>query len=282
MTKLLKTLIAILITAMLLPATALAADQLWDDYTIPATRQKERLVDNADLLSSYEESSLLSTLDSLSEQHSCNIVILTVDEHTGPIQDFADDYFDYNGFGCDYDGAGILFMLSMSDREWAISTSGDGIAAFTDYGQEKMMDALYEPLGDGDYYAAFNKYAEICDRYLAMYESGTAFDVGMSMPKTASETAGEMFMSFILSLIVAFIVIMIMKSKLKSVKMNVGASGYQTKSGLKLSINRDSFVNKTLTKTPIPKSSDSGRSGGGSSVHHSSSGSSHGGSHGHF
>ena len=133
-------LLLVYLFVLMLPVRALASDQLWDSNTKPATRQKPRLVDNADLLTDSEEKDLLKTLDSLSEKWRCNIVILTVQSHDGYIQDFADDYFDYNGFGADYNGSGILFMLSMEDRSWAISTAGDAIYAFTDYGQEYMVN----------------------------------------------------------------------------------------------------------------------------------------------
>ena len=95
-----------------------AAEILWDSYEVPSTRQKPRLVDNADLLTSSEEETLLALLDETSAKWQCNIAVLTVESHDGSIQDFADDYFDYNGFQADYDGSGILFMLSMADRAY--------------------------------------------------------------------------------------------------------------------------------------------------------------------
>lgn len=274
-----------LILVLLLPVNTFAADVLWDSYEVPSTRQKERLLDNADLLSDSEEADLLRKLDSLSEQWSCNIVVLTVDSHNGPIQDYADDYFDYNGFGTDYN-SGILFMLSMADREWAIGTYGSAIQTFTDYGQSRMMDNMMPYLRDGDYSGAFNAYAETCDYYLALDEEGEAYDVGYQEPRTSADIVRMLLISIVIGLVVALFPVLRMKSQLKTVKTATNAANYEAKGGMKLNVNRDTFVRTQVTKAPIPKDTDSGSRGssfgGGSSTHTSSSGSSHGGSHGHF
>ncbi len=278
-----KAILLFLICLLALSFNVQAAGQLWDNYTVPSSRQKERLLDDADLLTDSEESSLLDLLNSYSEKRQCNIVVLTTDSHMGPIQDYADDYFDYNGFGADYNGDGILFMLSMSDREWAISTAGRAQWAFTDYGQEKMMDEIIGELGEGDYYEAFEEYVMICDRYLEMYDSGTAYDVGVKPPKTQKDIIGYIFGSIIGGLIIALIPILKMKSDLKTVKMQANANAYEGGKGISLRVKEDRFVRKALSKTAIPKDTGSrSGGGGGSSIHTSSSGSSHGGSHGHF
>ncbi|WP_024865871.1 TPM domain-containing protein [Butyrivibrio sp. FCS014] len=282
--------LVMIILALLLPFSSLAAgQQLWDSYEVPNTRQKPRLVDQADLLSDTEEKNLLSTLDSLSAKWKCNIVVLTVDSHTGPIEAYADDYFDYNGFGADYSESGILFMLSMEDREWAISTAGDAIRVFTDYGQDYMFNQMRGDLSDGDYYGAFNTYATVCDKLLDQAASGTPYDVNQPQlrVRTASDYLAYLGYSVIIGLVVALFPILKMKSDLKTVHMNASASGYQSQQGMRMSVNSDRLVNKTLSKTPLPKDNDSSSSrgggwSGGSSTHTSSSGHSHGGSHGHF
>lgn len=271
---------------------------LWDDYSIPATRQKERLLDQAELLSSSEKATILSKLNELSEKQRCNIVILTVTSHSGSIEAFADDYFDYNGFGADYNDAGILFVLSMDTREWAISTSGDGIPAFTDYGQEEMTDEMLPYLKDGDYYGAFEVYIEKADQYLDLFhagtpydttnESGTPYDFGNGSGVTYDagnnyDPKGHIFLSIIIGLATAIIPIGVMASKLNTVHINNSASEYRTHDGIHMNVHTDTFVTSTVSR--VRKSEDNGsrsHSGGGSTFHTSSSGHSHGGSHGHF
>ena len=288
MTKIYRVLSKAILLAMIFSFTltfkTYAAEILWDSYEVPSTRQKPRLVDNADLLTDSEEASLLARLDETSEKWSSNIAILTVDSHNGPIQEYADDYFDYNGFCADYDESGILFMLSMEDREWAISTSGSAAYAFTDYGQDYLFNEMRGDLGDGYYADAFNTYVNVCDRLFDAYSKGTPVDVGAEPPKTASDIVLYIIGSIIAGLVIALFPILKMKSDLKTVKMAGGAANY-TAGRLKLTSSQDRFVRKSLTRTEIPKDNGSNRSGGfggGSSMHTSSSGHSHGGSHGHF
>ena len=45
------------------------------------------------------------------------MVIVTVDDTRGKkARDFADDFFDYNGFGYGRDRDGILLLIDISDR----------------------------------------------------------------------------------------------------------------------------------------------------------------------
>ena len=279
------TLVLFLTLAFLMPFSSYAAGVLWDNYEIPSTRQKELVYDAADLLTDSEEAALLQQLSDISAKWECNVAILTTDSHTGPIQDFSDDYFDYNGFGADYNKNGILFMLSMEDREWAITTSGDAQWAFTDYGQEYMMDRIMSYLSDGDYYGAFKKYGEVSDYLLGLYDQGTPFDEGYKAPKapkTSSDIVRLVIYSILIGLAFALIPILVMKSQLKTVAPATNAAAYQSAKGINLRVKEDRFIRKTLSKTPIPKDTGRSSSGGGSSTHTSSSGSSHGGSHGHF
>lgn len=280
--NLLLVLMTLMLSFVIFPTVKASASDnvMWDSYEVPSRRLKDRLVDAANLVSDEYEGDLRKRLDEISEKWQCNVVILTVYSHSGPIQDYADDYFDYNGFGADYNDSGILFMLSMEDREWAISTKGKAIGAFTDYGQEHMVDNMLSDLGDGYYYSAFDTYIDTADRYLELYESGEPYDVN-SRKYTQDEFNTGLVICIILGFILAFLPLGVMISSLKTVHWNQSASGYQSHSGIHLNVHRDQYIRSSVTKTAIPK--DNGRSsGGGSSVHTSSSGGSHGGSHGHF
>mgnify|MGYP001030844085 CR=1 FL=1 len=50
------------------------------------------------------------------------------------------------------DKSGILFLITMSERKWCISTHGEAIQIFTDAGQEYMTDNFGSYLSDGEYY----------------------------------------------------------------------------------------------------------------------------------
>ena len=84
-----------------------------------------RLVDNAGLLDEDEALELESKLDEISQEYDCDVVILTEETINGAEpMDYADDYFDYEGYGMGEDNSGILFLITMSERKWWISTHG--------------------------------------------------------------------------------------------------------------------------------------------------------------
>ncbi len=244
-------------------------------------RLAPRLVDDADLLTSEEEAELLEQLDEISEKHQHDIVIVTVDSIGDKTPtEFADDFFDYNGFGMTKDFNGILFLLSMEERDWAISTSGQSIDAFTDAGQSYMIDQFISNISDAKYAKGFKKFVNLCDDYLNQYEQGTPYDYD-HLPKKPLAWYWLPTM-LIVALMLSEAIVSSMKNQLKSVRRQAAANNYILRDSFELQDNRDLFLYSNVTSTPIPRSSSSGGGGGGSSTHTSSSGSSHGGSSGKF
>ena len=93
------------------------------------------VTDSAGLLSGEERIELEEKAQDLRAEYDMDVVILTVDSLGGKsAQDYADDYYDDNGYGYGENYSGILFLLAMEEREWYISTCGDAIYAVTDYG----------------------------------------------------------------------------------------------------------------------------------------------------
>jgi uncharacterized protein len=279
-------LLSMILALLVVPATTLATDEpLWEGNTVPSTRQKDRLVDKADLLTDDQEKDLLDTLDSISRKWNCSICVLTVDSIQGDVQAFADDYYDYNGMGAEFDDSGFIMVISMEDRDWVFSSDGYAKRAITDYGRDYIVSEMMDNLRSGNYYEAFNDYAEAADYLLKFYdENGTAYDVGYKPPKTTADRIRYLFYSLGIGLLIALFPILSWKADLKTVKMNNSAANYRAHNGLNLRVHTDRFINKTVTRTAIPKSDDSSRGGGygGTSIHTSSSGHSHGGGHGHF
>ena len=64
---------------------------------------KTRFVDNADLVLDYQESEIESKLDKISDKYNMDFVVVTVPSLDGKTSEaYADDYFDYNGYGGGY------------------------------------------------------------------------------------------------------------------------------------------------------------------------------------
>ena len=137
-----------------------------------------RLDDQAGLLDAEQQESLSSTLDEISERDQVDVVVVTVNSLEGKTaQAYAEDYFIDHGYGQGENGDGILFLLDMGDRNWAIATHGYAIEVFTDAGQSYIMDQVKPYLSDGDYNEAFQKFATECDDFITQADEAEPYDV---------------------------------------------------------------------------------------------------------
>ncbi|MBO5130378.1 MAG: TPM domain-containing protein [Oscillospiraceae bacterium] len=238
-----------------------------------AAKTGSRLVDNADYLTDAEEAVLRNQLDEISARQEMDVVVVTIPALYGEdITAFADDYYDENSYRED----GILLLISDFDRQWAISTAGAAIPAFTDAGQEYLVSQFIDSLSDGQYSAAFETYAELCDEFLSQAKSGTPYDRG-ALPKEPFHAISSLLISFGIGLLAALITTGVMKGKLKTVHAQAAAAQYVQPGSLNITEARDMFLFRQVhrQKRETQKS-------GGSSTHMSSSGRSHGGSKGSF
>lgn len=242
---------------------------------IPAERLLPRLVDDADLLSSSDEDSVLSKLDKISEALEFDVVIVTTDTLGGKSpRAFADDFFDYNGYGFGPDADGILLLVSTEDRDWYISTCGYGITAFTDAGIDYIGDRLVEKLGEEHYFDACLVFADLCEDFVKQARTGSPYDRG-SLPKEPFKFFGTLLVCLLLGFGVALIVVFVMKAQLKSVHSKAAAADYVRAGSLNITDSHELFLHRRVDRRAKPKDS-------GSSTHRSSSGRSHGGGGGKF
>lgn len=238
-----------------------------------------RLVDDADLLTDVEENVLLTKLDEISERQKFDVVIVTVDSLDGksPMA-YADDYYDYNGYGMGRNNDGVLLLISMEHRDWYITTIGYGITAVTDAGREYMSEQFADDLSDGYYADAFAAFAGLCDEFVTQAKTGRPYDVG-NLPKGPFRIILHLVIALIVGFMAALVVVTVMKSKMKSVRYQVGASEYTKAGSMMITESRDIFLYRTVDRQRKPESESSS---GGSSAHTSSSGTSHGGGGGKF
>ena len=239
-----------------------------------AASNVNRVVDNADLITVAQESTLRERLNEISARQQCDVVIVTVNdiEYRSPMQ-FADDYYDYNGYADD----GLVLLISMAEHDWWISTKGYGITAFTDAGIEYIGEEIVPYLSDG-YYGAFTRFADLCDEFITKAKTDEPYDIG-NLPKGPLNVIAYLF-AVVVGLIVAGIGTGVMKSKLKSVRQQLSATQYVRQNSMVVTSANELFLYANVSRTARETSSSGG--GGGSSTHHSSSGSSHGGGGGKF
>jgi len=258
-----------------------SAEQVFASHVIPDNRLLPRVVDNADLLSSSEERELCDKLDEISTRQQLDVVVVTtVTTYGKSVMDYADDFFDYNGYGFGSERDGVLLMVDMGNRDWWIATTGYGIEVFTDAGIDYIGEKVQPYLSDADYYDGFECFGNLCDQFITQAKTDVPYDRG-NLPK---DPVSPMWIpgSLLLGALPSGLVSNSMKSKLKTARSRSRATGYVDNAVSNATRQNDIFLYRNVTRSAIVQDSSSGSGGGGSSTHFGSSGSSHGGGGGKF
>ncbi len=268
--KIITILLALILCLSMFPcAFAADADGFSDEYY--------RVNDLAEILSDSEEDALLAKLDEISVRQKMDIIVVTVKDLDGysSSEKYADDIYDSCNFGYGENKDGLLLLISMEERDWAISTSGFGITTFTDAGIEYISEQIKPDLSDGNYAAAFDTYAKLCDEFITQARNGTPYDRA-NLPREPLSLIW-IPISIVIGIVLSLIIVAIMKGKLKSVRSQAAANSYLKSGSLAITESNDLFLYHTVTQTRREKENSSG-----SSTHTSSSGRTHGGGSGKF
>ena len=247
------------------------------------------VADEAGLFSGQETAVLEEKAAALNSTYGIHAVILTLDSLGGTrAQDYAVDYYDSTGYGDD----GVLFLLAMEEREWYISTAGNGIYALTDYGIQQVGFVMIPYLSEGDYYGAFDVYYDELPMYFDALEKGAPIDGYADYSEDyyhgdqeevvyyEEEYSPSLLLSLVIGLVVAGITLLIMRASMNTKRQQHSAGEYVQAGSYQLHRQQDLFLYSNVTKTRKQDPPES--KGGGSSVHRSSSGRSHGGGGGRF
>ncbi len=262
--------------------------------TTTVSAKNPNIVDDADLLTSQQEYLLETTTDVIRDDYDFEVVIVTVESTEGKsIEAFADDYYDYNGYGVDAEYSGVILVVDMGSRNWFISTTGTGISLFGDGEIDYIEQEVIPYLSDGDYAACFSEFLDTCNEVLELDSQGEDFsdyygytdqdyyyedDYGYSSPGV--DWTKNIFISLMVGFGVSLLIVFGMKSKLKTVRTKSEASDYVVPGSMNVTNAYERFLYRHVTKTPRQQNNSGGRSGGGVRV--SSSGRSHGGRGGRF
>jgi uncharacterized protein len=231
----------------------------------------QRVNDYAGLITASQIQALEARISTMRESQGFDIVIVTTDSLDGKTAEaYADDYFDYNGYGVGESYDGVLFLLAIKDRSWAISTSGRCMAILPNSATGAIGDAVRPYLSSGDYNKAFETFLDSVVRYQDNPQS----------PRASSRQGDYMPFAVAIgvSLVLSVAVMMGLLAQMNTAKPKRSASSFIADGSFKVTRYSDIFLWSHVTKTPIPRETHSGGGGG----HVSSSGRSHGGSSGRF
>lgn len=258
---------------------------------LPVFAAGRYVVDEADLLLSSEESALEQTAEQIRDTYQFDVVLVTKDSiNGGDAWQWANHYYDMSGYADD----GILFLLVMDTREWAISTCGSGIALFSDSDQEYMIDQIIDDLSGADYYSAFARWLSLCESeldagedvlYDPSYDDGYDYDYDYDYGY-GYDPQPNYFLRIVAAIAVGLLGSMIpmgiLKGQIRNVRSKSGAEDYTRPGSMNLTTRSDRFLYTHTSRVRRAQNNSSGGRGGGGGVHRSSGGRSHGGSRGRF
>ena len=209
------------------------------------------IYDEADLLSSAEETQIAEKLSKIGEQFDAQIVIMTVPTSDGSIDTFVEDVYDSMNMGCGENRDGVLLLVCMDSREYRILSNGYAGEAIGMDQIDAISEAIVSDLSDGDYADAFITFADNCAYYLDGYLNGYPFNAGKNL-----------VVALIIGIVAGVIVAFVLKKQLKSVRQQKQANVYIKSGSMQITASRDLFLYREVSKT---KKASTNSSGSGSS-----------------
>lgn len=271
---------------------------VWADQT-GAVSGQPRVFDQAGLFSETEIIQLEEKIAQCRKSTKMDVVIVSAyADGERSAEEYADDYYDYGGFGVGKKASGVLLLYYMDGPgqlggECYISTAGTMINMLTDERIESILDDVYGDLGNRDFAGATEHFLEDVKAYVKEgVESGQYTydrDTG-EIVRYHSIRLYEVAIAMVIAGILAGSVCLDIKKryamKQSSREVSNSLQAYRADCAFCFSVAGDKMVNKYVRSVPIPRNTSSGSGGRGhsgsssagrSTIHTSSSGRSHGG-----
>lgn len=228
------------------------------------------VADMAGVLTAAEAGELNESLFALEKQYEMAVCAVIDEEfYSYDAQSSADDRYDDYGYGYGSNSDGILFYISVDEREYHFSTHGAGISIFNDDAISYLKREAEPYLRADDYYGAVSAYREAAGEILLLAESGTVYEE-TDWTYVAVIIGGAIAVTFL----IAFVMMGIQLAKMNTAVSDNYAKNYVKEGSYHLDMARDIFLYSHITKVKKETSN--------SSTHRSSSGRTHGGGGGSF
>ncbi len=165
--------LAVLTMIMSMTVTAFASK----DYN-------EYVFDTANILTEEEAATFEAKAAEITDKYGIAVYICTIPNlsdygfSADQAYDCAKYFYREAQYGVGDDQSGIMLLLSMSERKFALIAHGKGNQALTDYGNEQMREEFLEDFADDEWADGFNHYLERADRYISLWAEGKPVDVG--------------------------------------------------------------------------------------------------------
>jgi uncharacterized protein len=228
---------------------------------------QDRVIDEAALLDEEEKARLEERIALIRGRYNFDVVILTVfDTGDKSPEAYADDYFDYGGYGAGSDADGVLFLQVLDSRYVHISGTGSGTVVFSNRRIDASLDKIIPYLQNGDYYSAYGGFLDQAEYYLSALEGGTLDSDGKSESKGLYYGAAA-----VLALLLSLANFFFQRAKHKTALPQYFAGEYIKQDSLRFRVRKDTFISTFTTRTKRQQNMSRG------GLHTGSSGRSHSG-----
>ena len=229
--------------------------------TVPAwaSAQGENLfniVDGAQILTEDEFRDLEIKAEDFSRNNKFDVIIVTLESLDGyEAGEAAEELYDQAKYGYGEEHDGVILLISMEQRDWAISSSGFGQKAINSRAIDYLEKQIVPELKEGNYAKAIEVFIDESESLYTMASTGHAYRGPFSPVK-------KIFFSLIIGIVVGSIVVSVLTAQLKTVHAKTRAAEYVVPGSLDIKVARERFLYRTVTSRKIEKSSSSSSGGG--------------------
>ena len=208
----------------------------------------------------------------ISEYAQCGVYFIAVDDYTqyssaGDILEAAEEIYMANGLGIGEERNGILLLLSMDWRDYALVTYGDfAHMAFTDYGQEMICETFLDDFRYDEWAYGCYEYIRATDVLIQKAMAGEPLDVA---EYKQGDPAVLSVMTVVPAAMLSLVICNVLKGKMKTARRQVAAFEYIVGGQVDFRVRQDRFTHVTRTRRKI-NTNNGGKPGGGGTTIRSS------------
>lgn len=243
--------------------------------------QLNHVTDAAGLLSEDERDALEDQAELIEDLYDFGVYIVTVDDYrsysTGGVYQAGTAIYDYYTLGVGEGREGLMLLLSMNDRDYALVIHGEAAHyAFSDNARTLMTEYFLDDFAANSWYWGFVDYLDVAEQLLEAAAAGDPYvgSSSSSAPHYPSYSNSSYASSdddlmttlaigvaaiFLIPLLIAFAVTRHKAAQMESVAPATEAHDYVI-GGLQLTSSNDTFSHTTevVTRIPQPDKMDGG------------------------
>lgn len=224
--------------------------------------------DTAGILTEEQAAELEAKAKAIQSEYGLDVAIVTVPSMAGSsdAREYAKLLYDQYSIGTGSERSGILLMLSMQYRDYALIAHGEGNQVLTDYGNEKMADSFLDYFRDDDWVGGFDDYLDTANDYCHdYYVDGEAYDVSLA------RSFGKICLALAVvgAPVIGALTVAAMVQSMKTARRQTHAEYYvdHENGGLVLSDQSDDYIFSQTIITHRPKMDNDGGGGfGGTTI----------------